>query len=151
MVGRQEHTKWTKSRVAELTRLWNFGDTASDIAKQMNLSRNAVIGKAHRLGLKPRPNPVTPKRPTEQGRKMKGAARNHLKFGHKGQVKKTGSRNIEIDGNIQGPGKTLMELEANECRWPCGDVYCSAKVESGVYCEYHKKIAYVPRKVEDDE
>lgn len=50
---------WTEERIATLKKLWEGGNTASQIAEELGgVSRNAVIGKAHRLGLKSRPSPV---------------------------------------------------------------------------------------------
>ena len=50
---------WTDERIAKLTKMWESGATASQIADELGgVSRNAVIGKAHRLGLKSRPSPV---------------------------------------------------------------------------------------------
>jgi len=50
---------WTEERIATLTKMWESGATASQIADELGgVSRNAVIGKAHRLGLKSRPSPV---------------------------------------------------------------------------------------------
>lgn len=50
---------WTEERIETLTKMWEGGSTASQIAEQLGgVSRNAVIGKAHRLGLKARPSPV---------------------------------------------------------------------------------------------
>jgi GcrA cell cycle regulator len=50
---------WTEERIATLTKMWEGGSTASQIADELGgVSRNAVIGKAHRLGLKARPSPV---------------------------------------------------------------------------------------------
>lgn len=50
---------WTEERISTLTRMWEGGSTASQIADELGgVSRNAVIGKAHRLGLKSRPSPV---------------------------------------------------------------------------------------------
>ncbi len=52
---------WTDERIARLTKMWEGGSTASQIAENLGgVSRNAVIGKAHRLGLKARPSPVKP-------------------------------------------------------------------------------------------
>jgi GcrA cell cycle regulator len=52
---------WTDERIATLTKMWESGATASQIADELGgVSRNAVIGKAHRLGLKARPSPVKP-------------------------------------------------------------------------------------------
>ena len=53
---------WTDERIATLKKMWEGGATASQIADELGgVSRNAVIGKAHRLGLKARPSPVNPK------------------------------------------------------------------------------------------
>lgn len=53
---------WTEERIATLTKMWEGGATASQIADELGgVSRNAVIGKAHRLGLKARPSPVSAK------------------------------------------------------------------------------------------
>jgi len=53
---------WTEERIEKLTKMWESGSTASQIAEELGgVSRNAVIGKAHRLGLKARPSPVKEK------------------------------------------------------------------------------------------
>ncbi|WP_035724843.1 GcrA family cell cycle regulator [Fodinicurvata fenggangensis] len=49
---------WTPDRIDELTRLWNEGQSASAIGKQLGISKNAVVGKAHRLKLAARPSPI---------------------------------------------------------------------------------------------
>ena len=50
---------WTDERIGTLKKMWEGGSTASQIAEELGgVSRNAVIGKAHRLGLKSRPSPV---------------------------------------------------------------------------------------------
>jgi GcrA cell cycle regulator len=59
---------WTDERIATLTKMWESGATASQIAEELGgVSRNAVIGKAHRLGLKARPSPV---KAVEQAKKV---------------------------------------------------------------------------------
>ncbi|HEY7806140.1 MAG TPA: GcrA family cell cycle regulator [Croceibacterium sp.] len=60
---------WTDERIATLTKMWESGATASQIADELGgVSRNAVIGKAHRLGLKARPSPVKPNEEKETAR-----------------------------------------------------------------------------------
>ncbi|MEO5376097.1 MAG: GcrA family cell cycle regulator [Alphaproteobacteria bacterium] len=49
---------WTEERIAQLVRLWNDGLTTGEIGKQLEVSKNAVVGKAHRLGLTSRPSPI---------------------------------------------------------------------------------------------
>ena len=57
---------WTDERIEKLTKMWEGGATASQIAEELGgVSRNAVIGKAHRLGLKARPSPVKANDKTE--------------------------------------------------------------------------------------
>ena len=51
-------TTWTPDRIEEVTRLWNEGLTTAQIGKRIGVSKNAVVGKAHRLGLAPRPSPI---------------------------------------------------------------------------------------------
>src|SRR3982751_576275 len=63
---------WTEERIERLKKMWHDGATASQIADELGgVSRNAVIGKAHRLGLEQRPSPV---KPGEEKEAKKGAA-----------------------------------------------------------------------------
>ncbi|KAF0139429.1 MAG: hypothetical protein FD153_945, partial [Rhodospirillaceae bacterium] len=49
---------WTEERIAELQRLWDGGLTTGEIGKRLSVSKNAVVGKAHRVGLTSRPSPI---------------------------------------------------------------------------------------------
>jgi GcrA cell cycle regulator len=63
---------WTDERIERLKALWTKGMTASHIADELGgVSRNAVIGKAHRLGLQARPSPVKPNEPEPKAKKAK--------------------------------------------------------------------------------
>jgi len=65
---------WTDERIATLTKMWEGGATASQIAEELGgVSRNAVIGKAHRLGLKARPSPVKAAEQTKKAAPKKAA------------------------------------------------------------------------------
>ncbi len=60
---------WTDERIDRLKELWTQGKTASHIADELGgVSRNAVIGKAHRLGLQSRPSPVKPNEPAPKAK-----------------------------------------------------------------------------------
>jgi len=67
---------WTDERIATLTKMWESGATASQIADELGgVSRNAVIGKAHRLGLKARPSPVKANEPKPAPRPKEAEAK----------------------------------------------------------------------------
>ena len=69
---------WTEERIKTLTRMWESGATASQIADELGgVSRNAVIGKAHRLGLKARPSPVKANEPKPAAKKEPAPAPAH--------------------------------------------------------------------------
>ena len=125
---------WSVDRVNLLTELWQSGHTARQIAEQLGdgITRNAVIGKANRLGLsKPSKSSVT-----RQQRQ-------------KERAEKVLSLKPPID-----EGATIFSLTASTCRWPIGDPgdldfhFCGAKSKVGQpYCEYHAAKAYQPPKV----
>ena len=67
---------WTEERIERLKAMWTEGATASEIADELGgVSRNAVIGKAHRLGLEARPSPVKPGEEKEAPKKPATAAK----------------------------------------------------------------------------
>ncbi|MAW90949.1 MAG: GcrA cell cycle regulator [Altererythrobacter sp.] len=71
---------WTDERIATLKKMWEGGSTASQIADELGgVSRNAVIGKAHRLGLKSRPSPVKAAEKKKTAPKPKPAAKPAVK------------------------------------------------------------------------
>ena len=71
---------WTEERIERLKKMWHDGATASQIADELGgVSRNAVIGKAHRLGLEQRPSPVRP------GEEKEAKKRSHVSKGSSGR------------------------------------------------------------------
>jgi len=125
---------WTEERVALLTRLWGEGKTAAEIASALGgVTRNAVIGKAHRLKLSNRVSPIQQnKKPTAPKTERKAPE----------PVKAAQPR--EKAGEV-----SLLDLEPRMCRWPLGDPqdeafgFCGEDKLSGVpYCEEHAKLAY---------
>lgn len=85
---------WTDERIATLTKMWESGATASQIAEELGgVSRNAVIGKAHRLGLKSRPSPVKAnEEPKAKGAAKKKAANPVAKAKEKAAAPRTAAR-----------------------------------------------------------
>lgn len=126
---------WTDERVALLKKLWVEGKTAAEIASELGgVTRNAVIGKAHRLKLSNRVSPI------QQNKKPAPPAA-------KPQPEKKLAKLAEQDNNKKGI--PLMELDASMCRWPLGDPreerfgFCGDKKMAGIpYCAHHAKAAY---------
>lgn len=135
---------WTDERVAVLTKLWGDGKTAAEIAKELGgVTRNAVIGKAHRLKLSNRASPIAaPKKP----KIAKAQNQNTPPSSEKKPPRSVAPKPDEKVGGI-----ALTDLKANQCRWPQGDPkngefgFCGDKcMDSLPYCEAHVAIAYQP-------
>ncbi len=159
---------WTDERVELLKKLWNDGLSASQIAAEIgNITRNAVIGKVHRLGLSgrarpqssaaPRPRKAPTTRPqgagtSGQGLHTRGATALAALPQRQAEAAPE-ARPIENPDVVVPFSErvTIMELKESMCRWPLGDPttpefrYCGAKSEVGTpYCLYHCRIAYQP-------
>ncbi len=126
---------WTDDRIEKLRKLWAKGLSASQIAGEIGdgVTRNAVIGKAHRLGLKSRPSPVKsdPKKPKKPAPKPTAAPASDDKI-------------------------SLLQLNERICKWPIGHPgeidfhFCGLPSVAGhPYCGPHCEMAYqtqAPRK-----
>lgn len=143
---------WTDERVSLLKRLWGEGHTAAEIAKQIGgVTRNAVIGKAHRLKLSNRVSPIQQNRkPANKNVERKVTPVERAKPVM--QVKKmpaNTSVKLPEESVKSGDLYSLMDLQPRMCRWPSGDPkeegfgFCGDKTISGIpYCEEHAKVAY---------
>lgn len=145
---------WTKDRVELLKKRWYEGCSASDIATELGgVTRNAVLGKVHRMGLNAPPNetrhePQKPQTPQPPRIVTKGEALPKIIR----LVPKPEDHPIEPDIEPRkGVRCTLMQLTEDTCRWPMGDpskddfCYCGLKPLKGLpYCDGHARIAYEP-------
>ena len=139
---------WTDEKVAKLKELWGKGSTASQIAEIIGgISRNAVIGKAHRLNLsaKIKTRTATSSQNYENSREEKS-----LK-GRKSRRSKFKSLIIEKDFEPENP-KQLEELDENSCKWPIGHpdeksfYFCGrSSLKDFSYCKLHLLYAYQPK------
>ena len=104
---------WDEEKVAKLRELWGKGNTASQIAEIIGgLSRNAVIGKAHRLNL-------SAKIKTRNSPKNQNYVDKNINTNGKSRKSKFKSLIIEKDFEPENP-KQLEELDENSCKWPIG-------------------------------
>ena len=105
---------WTEEKVSKLKELWGKGNTASQIAEIIGgISRNAVIGKAHRLNLSAK---IKTRTATSNESFENTVIDKNIKS-KKGRRSKFKSLIIEKDFEPENP-KTLEELDENSCKWP---------------------------------
>ena len=144
---------WTEEKVAKLRELWGKGNTASQIAEIIGgISRNAVIGKAHRLNL-------SAKIKTRSALSNQNLADNEHAKGSsskRGRRSKFKSLIIEKDFEPENP-KQLEELDENSCKWPIGHpdeksfYFCGrSSLKDFSYCKLHLLYAYQPKGKKED-
>ena len=143
---------WTEEKVAKLKELWGKGSTASQIAEIIGgISRNAVIGKAHRLNLsaKIKTRAATSNQNFENSQDNKNIRTN------KGRKNRFRSLIIEKDFEPENP-KQLEELDENSCKWPIGHpneksfYFCGrTSLKDFSYCKLHLLYAYQPKNKKD--
>lgn len=137
---------WTEQMVNQLKDMWMDGLTTNEIAKNLGMSKNSVVGKVHRLNLSARPSPIKKKSETPV---LEEKTEKSLPLK---QTKKIVINPISISEKSVGSNACLKltELDNHTCRWPIGDprdddfCFCGKKVRSGqTYCEEHAAIAFV--------
>ena len=151
---------WTDERVALLTKLWSDGLSASQVAAELGgVTRNAVIGKIHRLGLSGRDKPAA-----KSGARQKRATPTN----NYSRPNRTGAKITKPDSNLTIVAKAeplpsenlvapaslclkLVQLSETTCKWPMGDPqaadfsFCGHQIKADTpYCDYHCKLAYQP-------
>ena len=141
---------WTDDRVKVLTKLWGEGLSASQIARELgDVTRNAVIGKVHRLGLAGRASPTRPK--------SKVRHREPSNFSSNFDSKDRFSENLQplsvLEPAVSASGEpiNILMLTEKSCKWPIGEPtdenfrFCGlGRNPNSVYCEEHTKLAYQP-------
>jgi GcrA cell cycle regulator len=132
---------WTEERVETLKTLWSDGLSASQIAGQLGgVTRNAVIGKVHRLGLSGRAAPAKPKAV-------------EAPVNDPQEPKRREAASVDMDpATWGGAGRlTVSTIGQNQCKWPIGDPasedfhFCGQGASAGKpYCAYHSQVAFQP-------
>jgi GcrA cell cycle regulator len=145
---------WTDERVETLKKLWLDGLSASQIAKQLGgVTRNAVIGKVHRLGLSGRATPSQPQRPTFKAPRAPRPAIAAAPAPRRAIEPATPTQLPAPILSAEEPGTaTVLTLGAHMCKWPIGDpasdsfTFCGRRSDrEGPYCSEHARVAYQPQ------
>ena len=145
---------WTTERENKLRELWKKGHSGSEIANILgNTTRNAVIGKAHRLKLQAR---SASKKLTSKEKKEKDSApeAKGQKLGRKARFQA-----LLLDKNFEEENPTKLEdLTDKLCRWPLGEkmqpakFFCGRKsVEKFPYCKLHLLYAFQPKNAKEED
>lgn len=143
---------WTDERVEMLKKLWLDGLSASQIAKQLGgVTRNAVIGKVHRLGLSGRAAPSQPTRPAFKAPRAPRPA--PAPAPRRVEAHTPAPQPAQPVYYVEEPGSaTVLTLGAHMCKWPIGDPasdgfsFCGRRTDAeGPYCAQHSRVAYQPQ------
>ena len=145
---------WTEEKVAKLRELWGKGNTASQIAEIIGgISRNAVIGKAHRLNLSAK---IKTRTATSNQNFDNSVNDKKIKTTTRRGKSKFKSLIIEKDFEPENP-KQLEELDENSCKWPIGHpdeksfYFCGrSSLKDFSYCKLHLLYAYQPKGKKDE-
>ena len=144
---------WTDEKVSKLKELWGKGNTASQIAEIIGgISRNAVIGKAHRLNLSAKIKTRT----ATTSKNFDNSQDNQSVKQKKIRGNRFKSLIIEKDFEPEQP-KQLEELDDNSCKWPIGHpdedsfYFCGrSSLKDFSYCKLHLLYAYQPKGKKED-
>ena len=157
---------WTDERIEQLRKLWDQGLSASAIGKQLGVSKNAVVGKAHRLKLPARPSPIRkgarpqvrrmaslPKPPAPRIRRTVAVTAKLLEQGEREGASAAAPRPVAA-----APTRRAAARGVKTCLWPIGDPgardfhFCDAEVVPGKsYCAEHCAQAYITKTRADSE
>ena len=140
---------WTEEKVTKLKELWGKGNTASQIAEIIGgISRNAVIGKAHRLNLSAK---IKTRTATSSQNFDNSKNEKNIQTSKRGRKSKFKSLIIDKNFEPENP-KQLEQLDEDSCKWPIGHpdeesfYFCGrSSLKDFSYCKLHLLYAYQPK------
>ena len=146
---------WDDNNVAKLRELWDQGLPTAQIGKLLGFTKNAVVGKAHRIGLERRPSPIRRTAVKPDRKKARSPVMPKLNFETQ---QETSTANKEYSG-FQPVIKNMFTSSIKRgCEWPQGHPdetdfhFCGKeRFEDKPYCLEHCAVAYVVPEKEDEE
>ena len=146
---------WDDNNVAKLRELWDQGLPTAQIGKLLGFTKNAVVGKAHRIGLERRPSPIRRTAVKPDRKKARSPVMPKLNFESK---QETLTENKEYSG-FQPVIKNMFNSSTKRgCEWPQGHPdesdfnFCGKdRFEDKPYCLEHCAVAYVIPEKEEEE
>jgi len=136
---------FTEDELDQLKRLWEQGMLTREIAKALGRSKNSVVGKAHRLGLKARPSPIRGKRVGPPKPRVEKPARVVVRSFFRPRPPKPPTK--PVPQPYDGPLVAGVGGRRDVCQWIPGDpmgadtLYCGQTTVRGCYCEYHHSLS----------
>ena len=147
---------WDDSNVSKLRELWDQGLPTAQIGKLLGFTKNAVVGKAHRIGLERRPSPIRRTAVKPDRKKARSPIIPKLNF----EIAKEEIKETQVaQQNFQPVVKNLFTKNAKRgCEWPEGHPdetdfkFCGKeRYEDKPYCIDHCAVAYVIPEKEESE
>jgi GcrA cell cycle regulator len=154
--------EWTDDRIRKLRQLWSEGHSTAEIGRRMGISKNAVVGKAHRLNLPARPSPIrtagSPRAPRAPRRQPVPRLADTMPL--------SCLRGADIPAPVERIAPTVKPARhvsaarrrsgSHPCCWPIGEpgtpafCFCDDPAPLEVpYCDEHARLAYKPRRQQD--
>ena len=153
--------EWNEETILSLRGLWSEGHSTAEIGRRMGITKNAVVGKAHRLSLPPRPSPINrlPGRTTARpSRRVSGSTLPPLTANTVVSLVPDQGRIERSSVTPPSPSPVRASLRMSACCWPIGEPgtsafrFCDGDALHGKpYCRGHAQIAYVKLRDRKDE
>jgi GcrA cell cycle regulator len=142
---------WSRERIEQLKHCFNAGLTCSQIAREIGVTRNAVIGKLNRLGLSQPRDPARTRRAAKPARPGSKTRWRPFTVIDQRKLLRDAFPQVRVEDIPihNGRGCTLLELAQDRCRWPINDpgaanfCYCGNEASASLpYCTGHARLAY---------
>ena len=154
--------EWTDDAIRELRQLWSEGHSTAEIGRRMRITKNAVVGKAHRLDLPARPSPI---RTGSAPRQLRAPRRQPVpRLADTMPLASLRGENIRTTVECRAPTAAPARratvaprrVGSHSCCWPIGEPgtpafrFCDDPAPlDGPYCDQHARLAYRPRRKRD--